>query len=133
MYVLRSERSNDPVAYARRVSKVGRTLAWVLWPVLLLTIVTGGINLLWYLPPGAGFFDSPGGIWLPIKVATVVVVVVTNGLHTFVFSPRIRTAVERGVSSAQVARWQSWSGAFAGISALASVLVLFEAVMLGGM
>jgi putative copper export protein len=111
-----------------RIGRVGRRLSWVMWPALLITILSGGYNLSWFLTPGVPLWNTPAGPWLVAKFIAVGVIVVTAGLHTFVLGPQLRRARERGVEESLLARPRRVLIFLGIVSTLASVLVIFLAV-----
>lgn len=111
------------------VAEVARRLARVMWPALGLTILTGLYNLTWFLPPGASLTANP---WLVAKGATVIVVVLAAGLHTFGLGPRLRAREAAGAPAASLVPLRRANLALGMTATVASVLVLVFAAFLGG-
>jgi uncharacterized membrane protein len=118
----------DPTA-SERTATVARALGWVMWPALAVTIVTGGINLSWWLPPG-NWTATIQGQWLVAKIVVIGILLLSAGGHSFLLGPRIRRLRREGVAENRLGTLRRINAAFGVISATASVLVIFFAVML---
>ncbi|MFZ0829775.1 MAG: CopD family protein [Thermoplasmata archaeon] len=125
----RSAAPGDP-RVAEQTGAVARALSWVMWPALAVTIVTGGINLTWYLPAG-NWVATPQGQWLLAKIFVVGVVLLTAGSHSFVVGPRIRRLRSAGATEEQLRGLRRLNGALGAVSAVASAVVIFLAVVVG--
>jgi uncharacterized membrane protein len=115
---------------AEQTGAVARALSWVMWPALAVTILTGAVNLTWYLPAG-DWLVTPQGQWLLAKFFVVGVVLLTAGTHSFVVGPRIRRLREAGATEEQLRRLRRLNGALGAASAVSSALVIFLAVVVG--
>lgn len=115
---------------ADQTASVARSLGWVMWPALAVTIITGGLNLSWWLPPG-DWMATAQGQWLLAKFVTVGIVLVTAGSHSFLVGPRIRRLRGTGATSAQLRGLRRWSIVLGAASAVASAAVIFLAVVVG--
>jgi uncharacterized membrane protein len=125
----RTASPGDP-RVAAQTGAVARALTWVMWPALGVTILTGLVNLTWYLPAG-DWVATPQGQWLLAKFFVVAVVLLTAGGHSFVIGPRIRRLRQGGATEDQLRGLRHLNGALAGVSAVASGLVIFLAVVVG--
>jgi uncharacterized membrane protein len=83
------------------IGEIARRLEWVLWPALLVAIVTGAANLSWYLPAGVPYAQLPQAPYLSAKVAVVAALVLVTSLHSFAVAPAVRGARTRGAPSAR--------------------------------
>jgi len=128
VFALRSTDPADARTSALLTARVARGLAWVMWPALVATILTGLYNLTWFLPPGTPLTATPAGPWFIAKFAMVAVVVATAGAHTFVVAPSLRRARERGVLESSLTAAKGWSVRLAVLSTIASVVVVVLAV-----
>ncbi|MCI4352769.1 MAG: CopD family protein [Thermoplasmata archaeon] len=115
---------------AEQTVSVARALGWVMWPALGITIVTGGLNLSWWLPPG-DWMATPQGHWLMAKLVVVGLVLVTAGSHSFLVGPRIRRLRGTGATTAELRGLRRWSAALGAVSAVSSAAVVFLAVAVG--
>jgi len=125
----RSAAPADPHV-ADQASAVARALGWVMWPALAVTILTGGVNLTWYLPSG-DWMATPQGHWLMAKFLVIAIVLITAGSHSFVIGPRIRHLREAGATDGQLRVLRRWSAVLGTASAVASAAVIFLAVVVG--
>ena len=126
---VRSSLGDDPALYARTMSRIARSLGWMMWGALGVTIATGLYNLTWFLGPTgmAGVSSIP---WLVVKLLLVLFLVLVSAFHSFVLGPEIRRRSERGARNPSLQKWRSFDRALTGISAVLTVAVLFAAVML---
>jgi len=115
---------------AEQTGAIARALSWIMWPALAITILTGGLNLTWYLPPG-DWMATPQGQWLMAKFLAVAVVLLTAGSHSFVVGPRIRRLRKAGATEDQLQGLRRWNAALGAASAVASAAVIFLAVVVG--
>ncbi len=120
---------SEPEAAVPLVAAVARSMSWVMWPALGITILTGLYNLSWYLPPGTSLGAEPV---LEAKVLLVGLVLLTSGLHTFVIGPRLRRRREAGASPASLAPWRRANLLLALLSMVATFGVVLLAAFLGG-
>jgi copper resistance protein D len=127
---LRGPPLDDPVNYSQAVSRVARRLAWVMWPALLVTVVTGLYNLSWYLPGGTADLSTPSGTVLLVKVSMVAFVILVAGLHTFYVGPRIRRRIVSGWDPLRLRTMRRLNGVLGGLALLGSVSILFLAALL---
>ena len=125
----RSGLPGDP-GVAEQTASVARALGWVMWPALGITILTGGVNLTWWLPPG-NWMATAQGQWLMVKFLAVGILLVTAGSHSFLLGPRIRRLRASGATGAQLRGPRRWSVALGAASAVASAAVIFLAVVVG--
>jgi putative copper export protein len=127
---LRGAPFDDPRIRSLAIGRLARPLARVMWPALVVTILTGLYNASWYLPSGASLLSTPEGMLLVTKTALVGFVVVVGGLHTFLVGPRIRRRIEAGGPDASLARLRGWNAALGAATLVGSVGVLFLAAAL---
>jgi len=127
---LRGAPFDDPRVRSLAIGRLARPLARVMWPALVVTVLTGLYNASWYLPAGSNVLSTPEGMLLATKAALVAFVIVVGGLHTFWIGPRIRREIEAGASDATVARWRGWNAALGAATLVGSVGVLFLAAAL---
>ncbi|HEY6239045.1 MAG TPA: DUF4149 domain-containing protein [Thermoplasmata archaeon] len=113
------------------LGRVARRLAWVMWPALLVTILTGLYNLTWAFPGGIDP-GSTAGRALMAKFTLIAVVLIAGGAHSFVLGPRLRRARASGRPPAEVAGLSRWSRNLGILTTVASLLVLFAAAFLSG-
>jgi copper resistance protein D len=127
---LRGPPLDDPAKYSEVVSRVARRLAWVMWPALLVTVVTGLYNLGWYLPGGAAELATPSGTVLLAKVSVVAFVILVSGVHTFYVGPRVRRRLAEGWEAARLRPMRRLNGILGALALLGSVSILFLAALL---
>ena len=127
---LRGAPFDDPRIRSLAIARLARPLAKVMWPALIVTILTGLYNASWYLPAGASLVNSPEGMLLLTKAGLVGFVVVVGGLHTFVVGPRIRRGIEGGLTDSAFVRLRGWNAALGAATLVGSVGVLFLAAAL---
>lgn len=116
---------------SEQTSALARALGWIMWPALGVTILTGGLNLTWYLPPG-NWEATPQGHWLMAKFLAVGLVLVTAGGHSFVVGPRIRRLRAAGAPEESLRRIRRLNVILGAASAVASAAVIFLAVVVAG-
>lgn len=127
---LRGPPLEDPARYSQALSRVGRRLAWVMWPALLVTVSTGFYNLTWYLPGGFSELSTPEGTVLLEKVSLVAFVIVVAGLHTFYVSPLIRRRAARSLDAASLRPLRQFNGILGILALVGSIGILFLAALL---
>jgi len=127
---LRGAPFDDPRIRSLAIARLARPLARVMWPALIVTILTGLYNASWYLPSGAPLLSTPGGMVLAAKAGLVALVVVVGGLHTFLVGPRIRRRIEAGEPDSALANLRGWNAALGAATLVGSVGILFLAAML---
>lgn len=122
---------SDPDSVYRVTSQIGRAFAWVMWPALFVTVVTGLANLSWYVPPPRNWTGVPGGDWLALGEGLVALMALSAGLHTFVVGPRIRQLRVKRVPVAEWAVLRVYNRALEAISLVTAILVIAVMVVLG--
>jgi len=127
---LRGAPFDDPRIRSLAIARLARPLARVMWPALVITVITGVYNASWYLPAGTALLSTPEGMLLATKAALVAFVIVVGGLHTFWVGPRIRRQIEAGAPDAALSRLRGWNGALGAATLVGSVGVLFLAAAL---
>lgn len=115
---------------AEQTGAVARALGWVMWPALAITILTGGVNLTWYLPAG-NWVATPQGQWLLAKFVAVAIMLATAGSHSFVLGPRLRRSRRAGATENELRGLRRWNAMLGAASAVASAMVIFLAVVVG--
>ena len=113
-----------------------RTIGWI---CLIVLVVTGFVNLAfrgigWAVLVNAGFWQSPFGSVLGLKLLTVAVIVGLSAWHDFGVGPRATAAWQADPSSAEALRLRraaSWFGRLNLLLALAAV-ALAVALVRGG-
>jgi len=113
------------------LARIARRLGQVMWPALLVAIVTGAYNLTWAFPSGIDP-ASTAGRWLTVKFALVGIVLVAGGLHSFALAPRLRSARESGRREEDVRRLVRWNRDLGVLTTVASVSVVIAAAFLAG-
>ena len=131
-FVTAAERRRAKPAEAR-ISRTARALAWVMWPALALTVITGGFNTQLSTPASGSWFSPPTVGWLDAKLVGVAVMTLAAGLHSFVLGPRVRRRREAGASDEELAPLRRWSLRLGILSTLASVVVVGLGIALGQM
>ena len=127
---LRGAPFEDPRIRSLAIARLARPLARLMWPALIVTILTGLYNASWYLPSGVSLLASPQGMLLVTKAGLVAFVVVVGGLHTFVVGPRIRHRIEAGDPDSALTRLRGWNAALGAATLVGSVGILFLAAAL---
>ena len=121
---------NDPETVQRLAAQIGRAFAWVMWPALAVTVLTGLANLSWYAPPSQNWTGTPGAEWVDIATALVALMAVAAGLHTFAIGPWIRRLRERRVPPGVCRPLRVFNHLLEGVTLIASVLVVGVMVLL---
>ncbi len=115
-----------------RLAAVARRAAWVLWPALLVTVLTGLVNFyVVYSPDLSGWFGTPSGPFLAAKLVAVAVMVGSAAAHSFGFGPRIRRRRAEGASPGELRRLRAINGALGAVTGVSSLLVLMLAAIVG--
>ncbi len=131
VWAVRRSFPGDAETIYRVTSEVGRGFARVMWPALALAIVTGLVNLSWYVPPTPNWTGLPGPFWVNLSAGLVTLMAVTAGLHTFVVGPRIRRLRARATAPSQRSGWSGLNHALEGTTLVAALLVVGAMVVLG--
>lgn len=124
----------EPPTLRREVfSRIGvqfRLVGWIAISVLLLTGV-GNLYLRGLLSSGvlgsAGFWSSLYGRALPVKLSAVLVMLVVQAVHDFIYGPRsgrLDPASPEGLRTRKIAAW------LARLNALAGLVLVLAAVRL---
>jgi copper resistance protein D len=127
---LRGPPLEDPIKYSQALPRVARRLTWVMWPALLITVLTGLYNLDWYLPVGVSELSTPQGTVLLEKASLVVFVIVVSGLHTFYVSPSIRRRTASGRDTESLRPLRQCHGILGMFALFGSIGILFLAALL---
>lgn len=126
---LRGPPLEDARAYSTAVTRVARRFAWVMWPALVLTILTGVYNLSWYLPGGLADLPNAPTVLLE-KMWLVAFVVLVSGLHTFLVGPLVRRRLRADGDAAGIRGLRRLNMALATLSLAGSLGILFLAAAL---
>lgn len=127
---LRGAPFDDPRIRSLAIARLARPLARVMWPALIVTVLTGLYNASWYLPAGSAPLATPQGMLLATKAGVVAFVIVVGGLHTFVVGPRIRRGIEAGTPDSTLGSLRGWNAALGAATLVGSVAILFVAAAL---
>ncbi len=115
---------------SRLIVHLAQRLSWVIWPALLVAILTGLYNLTWYLPGGLSSLPSSSDLYLMAKAGLVGLVVVLSAFHTLAVSPAIRRGVVSGMDPARLRRARALNGILGAVILMASLIILFLAAAL---
>jgi len=124
-----------PVQRVRLMSRVGRRFDPMGWACLGLLILTGLVNLIKTGMPIEAIFTSRYGLILGLKLLLVLLILHFQAIHSFNIGPAMERAAQQADEQANVmppdlGRLARRSAVFSGIMLVATLLILFLAVLL---
>jgi uncharacterized membrane protein len=113
----------------------GRRFRNVGWTCFAILIVTGVYNLYargirWDLATTTGFWKTPFGSVLALKLSIVAVLLAMSVVHDFFVGPRATDALARDPQSEEARRLRRWSSIAGRVTFLLSLVVVLLGVML---
>lgn len=109
----------------RRLTALARSSAYVLWPALGLTLLTGAGNFeAVYGSDPAGWLATPSGPYLAAKFGVVAIMTATAAAHSFWAGPKVRRRRAEGAPMQELARWSRINGVLGAVTAVTGVVTL---------
>lgn len=117
--------TNDESERTRIVGRIAKQFSKVVYPSLLVLVLTGLYNASWYLPSMDALFDTYAGQLLFAKVIVVIVLLVLLYVSNVLFGRRItKLASERRLEELKALRRRSRLVSFTNLGLMALILLL---------
>lgn len=116
-----------------RIARLARSFGWVLWPALVVAVLTGGLNVGLSSPSSGSWTSGEALPWFSAKLAVVGVLIGAAALHSFVVGPRWRRRREAGSSAEADRTLRRWNVVLGAVATLAGVVALGLGLVLGSL